>query len=373
MVSVIIAVYNGEKYIADAIESLLGQTYKDIEIIVADDGSTDRTKDIIKKYKNVKYIYQDRKGEGAARNLGISISRGKYLCFLDADDLYAIDKIEKQVEILENNKEVFVVYNDLKVVDENLNHINILKSEGIYRNRKILLAQILYRQVIQGPICMMIRRQCAEDIKWNEKLIYTVDYDYTINLAQKYNFYYLEEPLYIYRRHTCNLSNKHKETLNEEKEIIKSIGLHNIEKIVYNTSLSNTEKKILLGKINSKISNYKEAIRYFESIDEKDFNDMVYFNLGNCYFKLNDKQLSQKYYELAIQKNNLMAEAYNNLGCILASNNKTLALDYFSKAIMLRMEYLDPKINIKNLEDDTSNLRITEKELRKELTVYNSN
>lgn len=373
MVSVIIAVYNGEKYIAEAIESLLSQTYKDIEIIVSDDGSTDRTKDIIKKYKNVRYIYQDRRGEGAARNLGISISKGKYLCFLDADDLYANDKIEKQVEILDNNKEVSVVYNDLKVVDEKLNYINTLKSEGIYRNRKILLAQILYRQVIQGPICMMIRRDCAENIKWNEKLIYTVDYDYTIKLAQKYNFYYLEEPLYIYRRHSCNLSNKHKETLNEEKQIIKSIGLHDIERIVYDTSLSDTEKKILLGKINSKICNYREAIRCFENINKKEFNDIVCFNLGNCYFELNDSKLAQKYYELAIQKNSAMAEAYNNLGCILASNNKLLALDYFKKAIMLRMEYLDPKINIKNLGDDITNLRITEKELRKELTVYNSN
>jgi glycosyltransferase involved in cell wall biosynthesis len=106
MVSVIIVVYNGEKYIDEAIQSALNQTYKDIELIVVDDGSTDGTKDVVEKYKNVKYIYQENRGQGSSRNVGIENSKGDYLAFLDADDLYASDKIEKQLEILMENHNI---------------------------------------------------------------------------------------------------------------------------------------------------------------------------------------------------------------------------------------------------------------------------
>ena len=371
MVSVIIVVYNGEKYIEDAIKSVLNQTYKNIELIVADDGSTDSTREIVKKYKDIVYVYQENKGEGSARNLGIEASKGEYLAFLDADDLYTNDKIEKQLNILLNNDDIDVVYNDLKVVDENLNFLNILKSEGVYDKRQDLLANIIYRQVIQGPICMMMRRKCIEGIKWSEKLIYTVDYEYIMKLAFKYNFKYLEEPLYIYRRHGHNLSNKHNNTVEEEIKIVKELGIDNIKNIIVATSFDKLQKDMLLAKIYIKIREYTMAKNILNKIILEDKNSVAYFFLGICEYKLDNIKLAIENYKKAIELNSNMAEAYNNLACCLYHDNKELAKHNFKIASEMRKEYIDAHNNLKLLESGQSNFKITERELRKILTLYN--
>lgn len=371
MVSVIIVVYNGEKYIEAAIKSVLNQTYKDIELVVADDGSTDNTKKIVEKYKNIVYVYQENRGEGSARNLGIEASKGEYLAFLDADDLYAPDKIEKQLKILLEDNNIDVVYNDLKVVDENLNYLNILKSEGIYEKRQDLLANIIYRQVIQGPICMMIRRNCIKDIKWSEELVYTVDYEYVMKLAFKYNFKYLEEPLYIYRRHESNLSNKHNATVEEEMKIVKKLGIDNIKSIVSKSTFNEDEKKMLLSKIYIKIHEYISSKAILEELLSKNENSIAYFYLGVCDYKLNNMKLAIKSYKKAIELDNKMAEAYNNLACCIYYDNKRLAQQNFEMALKIRSEYIDAKNNLELLKRGEENFKVTERELRKILTRYN--
>ena len=112
LVSIIIPAYNAEKYIQRALESALAQTYKDIEIIVIDDGSTDKTAEIIKTYQDPRIIYffQKNQGQGPARNNGIKKSQGEYITFLDADDYYFPEKVEKQVRFLENHSEYQAVY-----------------------------------------------------------------------------------------------------------------------------------------------------------------------------------------------------------------------------------------------------------------------
>lgn len=368
MVSVIIVVYNDEKYIKQAIESVLAQTYKNIELIVVDDGSTDNTGDIVKQYENIIYIYQENRGEGAARNVGINNSHGEYLAFLDSDDIYEKNKIEKQLQILNYNQQVDVVYNDLKVVDENLNYLNTLKSEGIYKKREDLLANIIYRQVIQGPICMMIRRKCVQDIKWSEKLIYTVDYEYIIQLAQRYNFEYIPEELYIYRRHGNNLSNKHNETLKEERSIIKNLGLDKIDEIVNESSLNKIEKQLLKAKIYIKMEKYNLAINILKHMDT---TEEALFYLGVCYYRMDKKLDSQKCYENLIQINDSMAEAYNNLSCCIYEENLDLAKKYLEKAITLKRGYIDARNNLEKAYKRNEKFKITEKTLRSILTLYN--
>lgn len=124
-VSVIIAVYNGKQYIRRAIVSVLNQTYKDIEIIVVDDGSTDNTKRMLDVF-NIKYIYQENAGSINARNNGIRNSRGEYIAILDSDDIWCDrNKLKKQVEFLDTHPYyVLVGGNMIKV---NAKHIKIRK------------------------------------------------------------------------------------------------------------------------------------------------------------------------------------------------------------------------------------------------------
>jgi len=100
LISVIIPVYNGERYVAEAIDSVLAQEYKNIEIIVVNDGSTDNTEDVVRSYANVKHLFQSRKGVSAARNNGVRCSSGEFIAFLDADDLWTKNKLLTQIDIM---------------------------------------------------------------------------------------------------------------------------------------------------------------------------------------------------------------------------------------------------------------------------------
>jgi glycosyltransferase involved in cell wall biosynthesis len=106
LISVIIPVYNCEKYIAEAIESVLSQTYKAYEIIVIDDGSEDNSAAIIKSFPNVQYYRQKNRGLAAALNTGLSKVTGNFISFLDSDDIWVKNKLEKQIQKLNEDKTI---------------------------------------------------------------------------------------------------------------------------------------------------------------------------------------------------------------------------------------------------------------------------
>jgi glycosyltransferase involved in cell wall biosynthesis len=114
LVSVIIPVYNGEKYLAETLESVINQTYTNLEIIVVDDGSNDDTASIIKAHKDIIYIYQNNQGTGSAFNTGIDQAKGKYLSFLGADDLWEKNKTQLQIRAFENNPDYDIIAGHVK-------------------------------------------------------------------------------------------------------------------------------------------------------------------------------------------------------------------------------------------------------------------
>ena len=115
LVSVIIPVYNCKQYLAESIESVLSQTYHPVEIIVVNDGSTDESEDIAKKYTSrLRYSYQQHSGQAVARNKGIKLARGNFLAFLDADDLWLKDKLNNQMTTFDANPELDMVFGQIK-------------------------------------------------------------------------------------------------------------------------------------------------------------------------------------------------------------------------------------------------------------------
>jgi glycosyltransferase involved in cell wall biosynthesis len=106
LVSTIISVYNCEHYLAEAIKSVFVQTYRPIEVIVVDDGSTDKSADIARSYNGIHYIYQSNQGAAVARNTGITHAHGEFIAFLDADDMWVPHKLTMQVEYLFNHPAV---------------------------------------------------------------------------------------------------------------------------------------------------------------------------------------------------------------------------------------------------------------------------
>jgi len=115
LVSVIIPVYNGERYLTQSIESVLAQTYHPTEIILVDDGSTDKTATLAKQYHGqIRYVLQKNLGAGAARNLGVEFAQGRFLAFIDADDLWMPKKLAQQMAVLASEPSVDMVFGNVK-------------------------------------------------------------------------------------------------------------------------------------------------------------------------------------------------------------------------------------------------------------------
>lgn len=203
LVSVIIPTYNRADLVREAIQSVLDQTYQNFEIIVVDDGSTDGTEQVLAPYKDrIIYIYQENQGGAAARNTGIKVAKGEYIAFLDSDDLWFPQKLEKQVEILDKNQDISVVYSNIIKIDEN----NKIIGRGSKDNR--FLSGYIFREVLlRKAACaflqtLLVRKICFEEIGYfDEKLKKAHDRDMILRLAQKYKMYGIKEPLAKFRIH----------------------------------------------------------------------------------------------------------------------------------------------------------------------------
>ena len=157
LVSVIIPAYNGERYLLDAIESVLGQSYHPIEILVVDDGSTDSTAQTAKSYfDRIRYLRQENLGAGAARNHGVRESQGEYLAFLDADDLWAPEKLKSQISVLRQDKPPSMVFG----------HVKQFVSPELSEDDKAKIA--IPAEVMRGFHIgtMVINRQTFDEIGW---------------------------------------------------------------------------------------------------------------------------------------------------------------------------------------------------------------
>jgi glycosyltransferase involved in cell wall biosynthesis len=211
-VSVIIPTYNYKQFIQKAIDSVLTQTYKDVEIIVVDDGSTDNTRDIIEsKYAHkVAYIYQDNKGASAARNKGIALSHGEYLVFLDADDYFLSSSIEERLTILEDNKSIGWVYSRWQYVDIEGNILEDAFHNAPFAYKKRLRGNI-FMDMLSGTLIntssVLLRRSCAEDTGgFDDRLSAFQDYDFWLRVSHRHQVEYLDKVLVYITAHKESIS-----------------------------------------------------------------------------------------------------------------------------------------------------------------------
>jgi Glycosyltransferases, probably involved in cell wall biogenesis len=212
-VSVIIATYNYGQYLAEALDSVLAQTYHDYEIVVVDDGSTDNTADVLLPYlskPNVRYQRTDHVGQPAAKNIGIRQARGKYIAFLDADDRWLPQKLEKQIARFEADAEVGLVFTRRYWIDEHGSRLP-LRSLTLYRG--FVLPEI-FRNNFVCFSSSMVRRDVLEDVgMFDESIPLAIDYELWLRVASKHHFDYVDERLVEYRTGHANLSRRAEERL----------------------------------------------------------------------------------------------------------------------------------------------------------------
>lgn len=194
LVSVIIPVYNRETTIARSINSVLNQTYTNLEVIVVDDGSTDNTLSVVNSIEDsrIKIISQTNKGACVARNVGIDVSNGEYIAFQDSDDEWHEDKLEKQVDILKNKIEYDIAFCNASRYDLEDGESKLLVF-GLREGR--IDENILIGSSKVSTQTILARKEVFEEDKFDPQMPRLQDYDLTIRLAQKHNFYYMENPL----------------------------------------------------------------------------------------------------------------------------------------------------------------------------------
>jgi len=212
LVSVIIPSYQSRWCVAEAVDCALDQTYKPIEVVVVDDGSTDCTAELLySRFGNsIKMVSQPNQGLAGARNTGLENSSGEYIQFLDADDLMAPDKIAKQVSFLEQHPEVSVVgsfYREISMdeAEESPEIRETMKRTGV---RDFLVQNCL------GPVhCALTRRSAMSDIGGFDDGFknYCADWEFWMTMAARgFQFGCVEEPLVVYRRHGKSLTKEDK-------------------------------------------------------------------------------------------------------------------------------------------------------------------
>lgn len=214
LVSVIIATYNYGRYITRALDSVLFQTYPNIEVVVVDDGSTDDTCSILSAtYGNrISYIRQANRGAAAARNAGISISRGEYIAFLDADDRYRPENIALKVEFLERNKQYPWVYSDWVWIDKS-NRITNRGSDDRHTLASLRASGNVFFSALKDKrlstnVFLFERKIIADAGGFDERLTQREDYDLYLRLAYRHPIGYMHEPLVEIYPHSQSLGRR---------------------------------------------------------------------------------------------------------------------------------------------------------------------
>ena len=214
LVSAVIAVYNGEQFLAEALNSALAQTYRPIEIIVVDDGSTDRSCAIAQAYAEVRYIYQSHHGLSVSRNIGIHAARGEFIAFLDADDLWTPNKLSIQLAYMREHPELGYTGTRAQLfLESNVTAPTWLRENVLTKDHADLTpsALVIRRQVFEQIGYFDSHYGISNDLDWLSRAL-----DGGVQKA------IVPEMLLSKRLHTTNLSFHAQQTLQEMLQIARA-------------------------------------------------------------------------------------------------------------------------------------------------------
>jgi glycosyltransferase involved in cell wall biosynthesis len=198
VVSVLMSAYNAEAYVNTAIESILNQTFKDFEFIIINDGSTDRTKELLESHidRRISRINQSNTGLTKALNRGLSVARGEYIARIDADDIAKPERLEKQVAFLLENRETALVGSSCEGIDK---HGTVIWTNSLPTTNAQIKWRLLFHNCIPHSTVMFRRDAILALGGYNESISYAQDYDLWLRVAEKYRIANAQEPLTSYR------------------------------------------------------------------------------------------------------------------------------------------------------------------------------
>lgn len=279
LISIIIPVYNSEKYIERCIESVINQTYKNIEVVVVNDGSRDKSESIIREYlkkdKRIKLINQKNSGVSSARNNGIINAKGKYLTFIDSDDYYELDAIERLYDIMKNSEYDLVrgnyriVKNDTAIETGNVNPENIEDYYELYN-------KIFDNTIPSYTVLLLIKRDFIIDnnIDFDEEIAMMEDTIFYIKIFSKHPKAYFDS--YITYNYEYNENSASKSSKFYKRNLYNVLDVNIKIKEILKKDENYNEKKLNTLHYNT-ISNYLYELYFIEKAFEwkKIYNDIT--------------------------------------------------------------------------------------------------
>lgn len=279
-VSIIIPTYDRSFYIKDAVNSVLEQSYKDYELIVVDDGSSDNTKTTLQRFsKSIKYIYQEHKGVSAARNTGIASAAGEYITFLDSDDLWTANKLKEQTAFMDNNPEALICYTD-EIWIRRGRRVNPMKKHAKFSG---WIFEKCLPLCIVSPSSVLMRRELFDRAGlFDDKLLVCEDYDLWLRVSLAYPIFLIEKRLIVKRGgHSDQLSGKM--WGNDRYRIIA------LEKILKNPNLTIFQKRLVLQQLVRKCAilynGYRKREKKEASVYKRKMEEYEYVYPGKLHIR----------------------------------------------------------------------------------------
>lgn len=282
LISVVMATYNGEKFIEEAIQSVLDQTFKDFEFIIVDDGSIDATATIISSFKDDRIVYfkkDNNTGIADSLNIGIAKAKGIYIARMDDDDVCMLERFEKQLEVFEINKNIILC--GTNVLDKNS---RTLKAPEQHID---ILMKLIFVNPIYHPT-VLIKRDLLLTHKYNPKKVPAEDHDLWSRLIFEGQFYQLQEPLLYCRRHETSVTaNRRIEQLQHNISISKfvydKIGFNHLKNHDENIEIFASHDYSITGRQLKNLTNWFQELKLenerIGKFSVQKFNDLVNVNL----------------------------------------------------------------------------------------------
>lgn len=263
-VSAVITAYNSDATIAEAVRSFLDQTFRDLEIIVVDDGSTDATRSTVERFgPAVRYVHQPNGGSAQARNHGLQLARGKYVAFLDGDDVSLPRRLELQVAALEEHPKVGLIYGNIFLMDASGGNLRLRRGTGRYLSGSLTRALAVKNMVVFSTITA--RRDLLRGIGgFDETIRSSEDWDMLVRLSRQCEFLYIDEPLVNYRilphSKTANIEEKERAYKRVQAKIFAENDLGSDTSRL--RRLSDATLMFGLAGISLRYNHYVKALRY---------------------------------------------------------------------------------------------------------------
>jgi glycosyltransferase involved in cell wall biosynthesis len=205
-VSAVVTTYNYARFLPDALDSVLAQSHRNLEIVVIDDGSTDDTAAVVQRYADcgVRYVSRSHGGAGRARNTGLEVTSAPLVAFLDADDAWLPDRVAVGVAHLARHPELALVAAHAFACDEQLRPTAVVPASTREKGR--MLEQLLVDNVVLNPSSVLVRRAAIEAAGGFSEIAFGEDWDTWIEIAKRFPLGFIDRPVALVRRHSGSVS-----------------------------------------------------------------------------------------------------------------------------------------------------------------------